>query len=206
MLITQNSKERITYVFMMFTQSFRVLMGTMLMIFVHQSCGDDEPICDRWHIFENGHLYSVIVNFISFFNFIILYMSETYRQNFLINNFDVVKSLPDDNLKNALQFRPDLRKRLIELNKFHIIIVVSNLLIYIVNMTVSGFVIIYYYHGGLKTLASLASNVLLVSSKLAEDLFIMYECITTDMLGLSTSIMEPVSYNCVEDPAHENYV
>jgi hypothetical protein len=174
-------------------------MGSMLTIFVHQSCGNNEPICDRLHIFENGHKYSVIINFISLVNFIILYISEAHRQNYLINRFDVDKSVPDDNLKNALIFRPDILKELKHTNNRHLIIVVSNVIVYIINVCVSSYVIIKYYYGGTKTLTGIVTNILLVSSKLGEDLYIMHECKTTAMKGLSTSIMEPVSYNVVEN-------
>ena len=173
-------------------------MASMLMVFVHQSCGDDEQICDRWHIFDNGHLFSIVINFISLFNFIVLYISETYRQNFLIEKFDVDKTVPDDNLKNALQFQPSLKKQLKEINRRHMIIVICNVIIYIINVCVSSWVIVKYYYGGAKTLTGIFTNVLLVSSKLGEDLYIMYECKTTEMIGLSTSIMEPVSYNVIE--------
>ena len=69
---------------------------------------------------------------------------------------------------------------------------------YVINVIVSSMVIIKHYYGGVKTIAGLLTNVLLVSSKLGEDLYIMYQCTTTDMIGLSTSIMEPTSYNVVE--------
>jgi len=196
--ISQNNKERGEYIFTLFTQSFRVLMGSMLMLFVHQSCGDHEPICDRWHIFDNGHKYSVIINFVSLANFVILYLSESHRQNYLINRFDIDKSAPDDNLKSALQFRPDLKKELKNINNRHLIIVACNIVIYIINVCVSSYVIVNHYYGGAKTLTGIATNILLVSSKLGEDIYIMHQCKTTDMKGLSTSITEPVSYNVIE--------
>lgn len=198
MKISQNTRERVEHIVTMCTQSFKVLMASMLTIFVHQSCGDEEPICDRWHIFDNGHLFSVVINFISLLNFIVLYISETYRQNFLIEYLDVDKSVPDDNLKNALHIDPSLRKNLNKLNNRHVIIVICNVIVYIINVCVSSYVIIKYYYGGAKTLTGIATNILLVSSKLGEDLYIMYECRTTEMIGLSTSIMEPVSYNVIE--------
>ncbi len=197
--ISQNNRERGEYLLTLLTQSFRVLMGSMLMVFVHQSCGDDEPICDRWHIFDNGHKYSVIINFISLVNFIILYLSEAHRQNYLINRFDVDKTVADDNLKNALELYPQVLKELNRMNTRHMSIVISNVIIYIINVCVSSFVIVKYYYGGAKTLTGIVTNILLVSSKLGEDLYIMYECKTTDMKGLSTSIMEPVSYNVIEN-------
>ena len=197
--ISQNNRERGEYLLTLLTQSFRVLMGSMLKVFVHQSCGEDESICDRWHIFDNGHNYSVIINFISLVNFIILYLSEAHRQNYLINRFDVDKSVPDDNLKNALELYPHVLKELKRINNRHMSIVISNVIIYIINVCVSSWVILNYYYGGAKTLTGIATNILLVSSKLGEDLYIMYECKTTDMKGLSTSIMEPVSYNVIEN-------
>ncbi len=173
-------------------------MGSMFMLFVHQNCGDDEPICDRYHIFRNGHKYSVIINLISLVNFIILYLSEAQRQNFLIQKFDIDKSYPDDNLKNALETRPDLLRTLKYINNRHLIIVACNIVVYIINICVSSYVIINHYYGGSKTITGIATNILLVSSKLGEDIYIMHQCKTTGMKGLSTSIMEPVSYNVIE--------
>ena len=198
MNISQNTKERIEHFVTICTQSFRVLMASMLMMFVHQACGDDEPICDRWHIFENGHLFSVVVNFVSLLNFVVLYISETYRQNFLIDHLDVDNTVPVDNLKNALHINPSIREKINKLNYRHMVVVICNVVIYIINVFVSSYVIIRYYYGGVKTLTGIATNILLVSSKLGEDLYIMYTCRTTEMIGLSTSLMAPISYNVIE--------
>ena len=65
-------------------------------------------------------------------------------------------------------------------------------------MICSSIVILKHYYDGLKTLTGILTSILLVSSKLGEDLYVMYMCMTTDMIGLSTSIMEPISYNVVE--------
>lgn len=196
--ISQNTRERVEHIVTMCTQSFRVLMACMLSMFVYQVCGEKEKMCDRWHMLEDNYEYVVVLNFVSLLNFLILYISETFRQCFLIRHLDVVKNLPDDNLKNALVVKPQLRDDLIKINKRHLLIVISNVFFYVINVVTSSIVIVNRYYGGTKTLMGIATNVLLVSSKLGEDLYIMYECMTTDMIGLSTTIMEPVSYNCLD--------
>lgn len=192
--IHQNTKEGLEHIVSMCTECMRVFMACMLMMFVQQTCGKDEPTCERLHIMDNGHRFSLLINFISLINFIILYISETQRQFFLIKKFDVDKSLPDDNLKNVLETEPELNSQLEKINSRHIKIVFTNCVVYIVNVLTSSYVIIKYYYGGLESIAGIISNVLLVSSKLYDDIVIM----SSDMKGLSTSIQEPLSYNSLE--------
>jgi hypothetical protein len=195
-MISENSQEKVQHIFKVCSTAVRISMACMIVFFVQQKCGDEE--CGRFHMIHHGRMYVVVLNFLSFFNFVILYISETYRQFFLINNFDVVKSIPDDNLKNALVILPKLKNKLLKINKIHLYIVFINSFVYIINVICSSIVILKNYYGGLKTLTGIVTSILLVSSKLGEDLYVMYMCITTDMIGLSTSIMEPISYNVVE--------
>lgn len=196
MRIKQNTKEIFEHIFSICTESVRVFMACMLMMFVQQSCGIDEPTCERLHILDNGHRYSLLINFISLINFIILYLSETQRQFFLIKTFDVDKTLPDDNLKNILETEPEIKSQLEKINSRHIKIVFTNLIIYTVNVLTSSYIIVNHYYSGLESIAGIVSNVLLVSSKLYDDIVIM----SSDMKGLSTSVKEPVSYNTLEVP------
>ncbi len=182
----------------MCVQSIRVLMGSMLTMTVYQVCGPQKEMCEPFHTLYGDLRFSFCVNFISLLNFIALYLSETKRQMFLIDNFDVVKSLPDDNLKNSLSCSPGLMDRLVRENKRHTSIVICNIIVYIINVLVSGCVIFIHHYGGLKTFTGFLGSLLLVSQKLGEDFYIMYECSTTDMKGLSTSLQEPVSYNAIE--------
>jgi len=179
-------------------QSIRVLMGSMLTMFVYQVCGPEKEMCEPFHMLQSDLKFSLFVNFISLVNFVILYISETKRQMFLIENFDVDKSLPDDNLKNSFRASPELKKQLVYENKKHTIIVLCNIIVYIINVFISGFVIVFHHYGGTKTLSGFIGSILLVSQKLGEDIYIMYECHSTPMKGLSTSLTEPVSYNSIE--------
>lgn len=186
-MISENSKEKIHHIVVVTTTSMRILMACMFAYFVPQSRTED-----RYDI--------VALNFVSLLTFIILYGSETHRQFFLINKFDVVKSVPDDNLKNALSVLPELKQKLTKINQRHTYIVCFNTFIYILNVVWSSVNIIKHYYESISTITCIVSSVLLVSSKLGEDMYIMYTCLNTNMLGLSTSITEPVSYNTVEKP------
>jgi len=173
-------------------------MGSMLTMFVYQVCGPEKQMCEPFHMLQTDLRFSLFINFISLFNFIILYISETKRQMFLIENFDVVKSLPDDNLKNSFSTNLELKNKLVYENKKHTIIVLCNIVVYIINVIISGIVIVLHHYGGTKTLSGFVGSILLVSQKLGEDMYIMYECYSTEMKGLSTSLTEPVSYNEIE--------
>jgi len=173
-------------------------MGSMLTMFVYQVCGPEKEMCEPFHMLTSDLKFSLFINFISLVNFIILYISETKRQMFLIENFDVDKSLPDDNLKNSFRASPELKQELVHENRKHTIIVLCNIVVYIINVIISGIVIVLHHYGGTKTLSGFVGSILLVSQKLGEDIYIMYECHSTPMKGLSTSLTEPVSYNSIE--------
>ena len=78
MKIDIDTKERLKTIFIFLLQSYKVLMGSMLVIFVPQLC-DDNKVCsitDNFYKAGSLHRGSLGVNFLSTLAFTICYVIE----------------------------------------------------------------------------------------------------------------------------------
>lgn len=195
MSCTQNNREFLHHFFVVCVECFRVFMACMLTLFVPQDCGG--KLCDMTDHLEKRTVYFYI-NIFSLFTFILMYIFETQRQCFLIKNFDIDNTFPDDNLKNVLSKDDYIYKYLKKINKCFGNYILFLIIIYIINVITSMYYIITYRYYGMKTLTGFATNILLISTKIGNEIYVMYMCRTTDLSGLSTTLQEPVSYNVLE--------
>ena len=195
MICTQNNREIIHHCFVVCVECFRVFMACMLTLFVPQEC--DGKLCDTEERIEERNTYFYI-NIFSLFTFVLMYIFETQRQCFLIKNFDIDNKFPGDNLKNVLTENDKLLKHLKKMNKYFGNYILFLVIVYIINVITSMYYIFTYHYYGMKTLTGFATNILLISTKLGNEIYVMYMCLTTDLIGLSTTLQEPVSYNVLE--------
>ena len=80
-----DTKERIKIIFLFIFQSYKILMGCMLVLFVPQIC--DEEVCTLTEKLENRddkHMITLF-NGLSVLLFIILYGIELKRENCVLN-------------------------------------------------------------------------------------------------------------------------
>jgi hypothetical protein len=103
-------------------QFYRILMGSLLLSFVPQKCGNH--ICE---ITENlytsdGYMIVYILNYMTFLSFSLFYMVEIKRENRLITYLDVNPIKPNDanSIEIALRQLPDnKRDNIIFINKIY---------------------------------------------------------------------------------------
>lgn len=197
MKIDVDLKERLKIVFLFFLQSYKVLMGCLLVVFVPQEC--DTHVCtisDNLYNQNTFHLVCLSFNYISIILFLICYIIELKRENWCVEYLDINKDYSDNHLKNILDNRPELKKQIMIINDRYYISTRLTMICYIINLILSS-VYIFYKSLGLTTLTSYLSFVLLIVMKLNNAFLISADTKKNDRL-LSSYMSEYQSFNVID--------
>ena len=197
MKLDVDTKERLKTIFIFLLQSYKVLMGSMLVIFVPQMCGDDVcGITDNFYKEGNLHRASLGVNFISTLSFTTCYIIELNRENWCIEHLDISDDFGDNNLPLVLKDDPKLEKALHKINDryYYSSHVTSGL--YMINLILST-VSIYMNNAGSATVTAYMSFVILILMKLNNALFISKDSKKNNM-ALSAYMTELQSFNVID--------
>jgi len=115
MIINTNIKERIKTAGLLLLQSYKVIMGTMISVFVPQKCiiNDDEQICSFSDNIKNEdytHRCTLIFNCFTTLSFLFLYYVEMRRETWLIKNLDIDHDKADNYLDNIIYKKTELKQ------------------------------------------------------------------------------------------------
>ena len=110
---TQKLNSSITSVL----ELYRVLMGSMLLMFVPQKCGDRSCGSTELMFTDAGAAYNAnyVINFFTIASFLLLYVFEFRREHKMIDYLDVNPKFASDNTSvgNALMLLPENRRNII---------------------------------------------------------------------------------------------
>ena len=194
----QDTQQKLFATASFLVELYRVLVSSLLILFVPQLCGDQ--ICTYSENMESpNHLYStgLTVNFITLGAFFTLYTIELQRENMLINYLDVSKSKPSDNesVGEALKKLSPIRfKRIHMINRLYKIFGRVAFLLFILNTILSGLVV-YEYGAGNQTTSTFVTNVMFMATKMIQ----IYGTLTADKnIFYSAYLSEKVQYNDVD--------
>ena len=148
MKIDQDFGQRIKVMGIFTLQFYKVLMGTMLSLFVPQACyeeiGDgsevrsNPQICTLTQNYENSDIYHQITlswNTLSFVCFVFCYVLELRRENWAIKFLDIDNDKPDNSLKQIIVLEPKLDKQMDKLNKIYFYGLSITAIIYFIKQT-----------------------------------------------------------------------
>jgi hypothetical protein len=190
------------------TESFKVVMACLLSIFVPQNCSttSDKVICGIQENIYNLTDWNKLVlafNFITMGFFCILYLTENFRERFLIRYLDKNESKPDNNLLTALTDEySDIRKRLYKYNSLAFYVYLSTLLLFVVNGVLSGILVFKDYYLDTRTITVFITNILLLSTKIFNGLSVAFESKKRG-LAYSLTLYEPISWNVIDSDVAE---
>ena len=154
--ISSDTKQKFKSIINLFSQGYKVLMASLLSVFVPQQCPviqDDlssssssdfidnitHGECSMKENFMDLIPYNVgvlIINFITLGLFIGFYILEFYRENWLINYLDTDINKSYNNLKTEIEEYPEYKKKLIKLNKQYYIYSYVLLVFNIINFAI----------------------------------------------------------------------
>jgi len=166
MKLDVDSKQRITTAFYMLLEFYKIIMGTFLVVFVPQQCGDQ--LCTATENFmatESLRVGANACNFVTFASIGTLYFIELKRENWCIKYLDIDEEKSNTNLDDEIEMYPAFKTQMNKLNNQYIKTVYVALFLMIVNFVVSGS-IVYQNYAGSNTLTTFISFFMLVSMKL----------------------------------------
>ena len=176
-------------------EMYRVLMGTLLLLFVPQKCGDD--LCSMSQIFEKNdakYIGNISVNIMTFLAFFLMYIVELRRENKMISYLEVNKEFPCDNdaVGEALLLLPeDKRKVVLNLDGSYQKTCYIAALFYIGNSVYSGLTIYENFYDS-KTTTVFITNLLFLLGKLID----VYGLANTETnIFYSAYLKDKVQYN-----------
>ena len=202
MKLDVDNKERLKIAILFLLQSYKVVMGSMLVVFVPRQCEgvNQTTICS---VNENVQNYDTLnrvalcSNFITILFFMATYAVELRRENFCVHNFDIDHDVGDNNLAIILKNKPDLLKELHSHNNLYYKITAITFFVYLVNFILSD-IVLYddptFWKAGL---APYFSYILLILMKLYNCYYISASSMQDDK-ALSAYMTEFSSFNVID--------
>lgn len=178
---------------------YRVLMGTLLIMFVPQKCGDEMCGMTEQLISANPVMnVNFAVNIVTFICFSCLYYTEVTRENKLIEYLDVSKEHARDNVSvgEALKLLPlDKKQQILNKDKMYKYLSYFALGSFVVNSVFSG-ISVYQNYLDDKTTTVFLTNVMFLASKLGD----VYKIANTEEnVFLSAYLTRKIQFNYVDE-------
>ena len=191
-----DAKQRIKILFLFVFQAYKIIMGSFLVLFVPQQCGDHD--CTLYEL-SNSYLgynqLCVIWNVFTLLSFLYLYLVELRRENWMItyldNNGEFMSATldPIDN-----EYETD---EMTKWNSSYINAVVLTIVMVSFNIFLSG-MSIHDHYKDVSTVTSFSSFVLLISSKLYNSYNVANES-HNEMRALSAYMTSPLIFNVLDE-------
>ena len=164
--LSNDQKQIITSTIILFGESFRVFMATLLSVFVPQRCDNQsDKICtlyDNFHELIDYNVIVLVINFISLASFIVLYAIEYKRENWCIEYLDIDPNQLNSNLKTEIEKYPEFKNNIIYLNNIYNKTAYCVSIVTIINFSVSSVLVLYYYYLDYRSITVLLTNFILI--------------------------------------------
>ena len=199
MKVDNDTKERLKVLLIFMLQSYKVVMGSMLTLFVPQLC-DNGGVCSLVdNVTKEGHLHraSLGINFLSMISFLACYYIELQRENWCIKYLDISDDHGDNNLPLLLKDMPELEVELHKINDKYYYSSHITAGLYVLNLIIST-ISIYEHSAGAATVTSYISFVILVLFKLNNAIAISKDSKNNNM-ALSAYMTELQSFNVLDE-------
>lgn len=198
MKITPDTNQRLKSGILFFLEFYKVLMGTLLLVFIPQDCGNHSCSINE-NIYSIG-LFRNIVKFYNFFTLLLVfvfYIIELKRENWCIEFLDVDETRPNNNLDEEIEKYPFIKNNMNELNRIYFKFTKLSIFAVFLNFILSC-VYIIPNHYGTNTFTSLLSFGLLVLMKLFSAYKISFKSIKEE-LAYSAFMKTSITYNVIDD-------
>jgi len=197
MKIDVDTKERLKIILIFLLQSYKVAMGSMLILFVPQNC--DKNVCsitDNLAKTDGLHVTTLVFNFISLISFILCYNSELERENWCIKHLDIDKNKGDNNLALILNQKPEFKQTLAKINNKYYIFSLNAAGVYIINLILSS-IVLFNNSAGSTTLTTYLGFVILILMKLYNSVYISVDS-KRNARAFSAYMTEFQSFNVID--------
>ena len=198
-----DTKQRIITGLLFVLEFYKILMGTFLIAFVPQDCGDN--VCTVTENIISGDFLKICSNIFNAITFIFVlnfYKTEIQRENWCITYLDIDESKPNDNLDLQIEAYPNIKMKMAKLNHNYLRDTYLALTLLGCNFILSS-VSIGYDYIGTNTATSIISFLLLVVMKVAGALNVGKESVR-DEHALSAYMKTYKTYNVIDNDYIKN--
>jgi len=195
---SQDNKQKLSVSISVFLELYRVMVSTLLILFVPQKCNDHVCSMSENMVWQ-GPLYNtgIVVNFITTGSFLCMYYFETRRENKLISYLEVNKTKANDNTtveKNLEKLSSDRKDLILYFDRKYQQVAYFVLVMFLFNTTLSGFVVYDYYLDN-QTTSTFITNILFMVTKLVD----VYTTVNTEKnIFYSAYMKDKIQYNDVD--------
>ena len=197
-MIDEDLKQRIKVCGITVLQVYKIITGTMLSLFIPQSCGD--KMCTLTENYEKTEVYHKTVfywNCFSMFLFALFYSIELRREEWCVKHLDIDNDYPDNSLKPIIIQEKELDTKIDKLNKYYYYTLWCTSIAYFMNMALTVKMLNDNYHSN-STISCFISFTLLVLMKLYNSTTVAYQSVKNDKM-MSAYMSEFVSFNVLDE-------
>jgi len=197
MKIDVDTKERLKIILIFLLQSYKVAMGSMLVLFVPQKCNNNIcSITDNLSKPDGLHVTTLFFNFVSLISFSLCYHSELQRENWCVKHLDIDKNEGDNNLALILNQKPEFKEALAKINNKYYIFSLNAAGVYIINLILST-IVLFNNSAGSTTLTTYLGFVILILMKLYNSVYISSDS-KKNARAFSAYMTEFQSFNVID--------
>ncbi len=202
-----NNTQIFSSIFSSIIEGIKITMATLLSVFVPQYCESTGTTCtlkENFSDLTSFNEFVIFMNFLTLGLFIKLIFVQNKREAYFISHLDESKDYPSNSLEENIKSYPRILFRVKKHNK--ILKKYTTIVTYIFSFNVlfSSILIFYYFYDGFRSITTLLSNVLLVSTKLYHLNSISKECNSFKTKAMSTIHQTTISYN-IPDKNYDSY-
>uniref|UniRef100_A0A6C0I0J8 Uncharacterized protein n=1 Tax=viral metagenome TaxID=1070528 RepID=A0A6C0I0J8_9ZZZZ len=197
-LSNQDFLQRLYLIMGVSIELYRVLVSSLLIIFIPQNCGG--KLCTMKENLESkDYTYNVglIFNFTTLGSFILLYAFEISRENKLIKYLEVNPRNPRDNESLEVVFNKIPAKyhdKIYRVDSYYQKISYICVLLFIVNVVLSG-IVVYQYSLGNQTTTNYITNILFMATKVYDTYYVAN---TDKSIFYSAYMRDHVQFNDID--------
>jgi len=167
---SQDFQQKTNMVISVSLELYRVMISSLLIIFVPQKCNDHVcSLMENLHSDNTRYYTGLIINYFTAVSFLIMYICEIRREEKLIKLLEVNNTISTDNEsvgKRLAIFPEDKRVKLFDIDRHYQYVSYAVMFIYAFNIIFSGIVINEYSLGN-QTLVIFLTNLLFMITKLS---------------------------------------
>jgi hypothetical protein len=202
----EDFQQKMSMCITMIVELYRVIMSTLLLMFVPQMCGDNQcSVEDKLYTNNEYEVAVMLLNFYTLIMFTVLYSIESTRETVLINYLDVNKFKPRNNNAVSQEIKrlsPERMDRIRFYDKSYKYVGYISIGSFTVNVAISTVSIFQNYMDS-KTLTVLLTNVMFMATKLYD----VYSIANTkDFIFLSAYMTRKIQFNDVDKDKVESSV
>ena len=205
--VNEDTKQHFQAIFSLLLESSKVLMATLLVVFVPQRCSENaDGICtfmDNFEELTNYNKFVLAFNFLSLGIFICLYKIEYKREKWCIQYLDIDPNKPNTNLKIELQYTSyeSIQKDMKLLNSKYWRISLWTVILYTLNVLFSSILIYSDYYLDYRTITVMLTNIILVGDKLYNCFTISKKSVNEEM-ACSAYLKTAIIFNVIDSDYH----